>query len=251
MSPQPVLDPTSDCDAIRELIPDYAFGLITPDEKRLVESNLASCPEAAADLADFKQLQDEMRAGVRQMQPSAHLGERLMAAIAEPPVKIAARRRRFNVAWLAAAAAIIALVLTNAYWLTRVNDLTQQGALASPTADAQGKASFVLNTTNGLRWVRLPSSQQNGSAAAFMMWSADSQIGLLYAHDLPSLVVGKTYTLWLTRGKELVQAGTFRVDEDGKGALLFHITEPIDEYTWARITDESGGTVVVTGKIST
>src|SRR5262245_29058579 len=75
-----------DCEAILELIPDYAFGLTSAEETRWVEANLNSCPEAVAQLADFRQLQDEMRADVPQMTPPADLEARLMAAVAATPV---------------------------------------------------------------------------------------------------------------------------------------------------------------------
>ena len=60
----------------------------------------------------------------------------------------------------------------------------------------------------------------------------------------------------LTRGEERLNAGTFQVDEDGTAALLFHTDEPIDDYTWARVTDEPAdgseqptGNVVVHGAL--
>jgi anti-sigma-K factor RskA len=260
------MDPAPDCNAIIELIPEYAFGLTDPDDTRLVELGLASCPEAADQLADFQRIQAEMRVNVPQLEPSAQLGSRLMAAIAEPAPTVKTRRRligRISVAWLAAAIAVIALIGTNVYWALRVSDLDQQvNALVSNNNGIQDNGTqnvaFILTSTNHLRWVRLPPSEEKGDASAFMMWNAESKIGLLYARGFPKLVVGKTYQLWLTRGDEKISAGTFRVDEDGKGALLFHITEPIDKYTWARITaePESGstaptGTPVVVGKLST
>src|SRR5260221_7450611 len=118
--------PTYDCDAIQELIPDYAFGLTDPEETRRVESSLAACPEAANQLADFQRLQAEMRAGVPQIELPAQLGERLMAAIAAPTVVAQPRRHPLRRGWMIAAAAVIALIITNVYWLTRVNDLTRR-----------------------------------------------------------------------------------------------------------------------------
>ena len=251
------------CEMILELIPDYAFGLTAPDETRLVESNLPHCSDAAAQLADFQRLQGEILAGVSQIEPSPQLEERLMAAIAAIPTTTAApvKSRRFpfklNVAWIAAAAALFALIVSNIYWVTRVNNLTEAQSMLVTATSAPVVNAFVLNNTSGLRWVRLPASQQNSDTSAFMMWNAESQIGLLYAHGFPKLAVGTTYQLWLTRGNEKVSAGTFRVDQDGKGALLFHVTESIDEYTWARITaepengsDAPTGTIVVIGKLS-
>jgi hypothetical protein len=88
------------------------------------------------------------------------------------------------------------------------------------------------------------------------MWNGESEIGLLYVRGFPELSSGKTYQLWLTRGEERVSAGTFHVDDEGSAALLFNITEPIDDYTWARITeepergsDEPSNIVVVHGEL--
>lgn len=246
----------SDCDAIRELIPNYAFGLTDSEETRLVESNLASCPEAADQLADFRRIQAEMRVGVPQVEPPPQLAERLMAAIATPAKVEKPHRPHIHRLWWAVAAAVIALIITNVYWLNRVNGLSErEKALAAQITQPN---SFVLASTANLRWVRLPPSQQNADTSAFMMWNAESEIGLLYARGFPKLEAGKTYQLWLTRGEEKVSAGTFRVDADGQGALLFHVTEPIDKYTWARITaepengsDTPKGNIIVVGKLST
>lgn len=261
MKPNHLIDPVSDCDAIRQLIPDHAFGLTDPQETHLVESNLAYCPEAAEQLADFRQIQAEMRASVTQIEPPAQLGERLIAAIAAPTATAQPRQQPFRRVSLIAAAAVIALIITNTYWLIRVNDLARRqselaAVIAGLQSDQQNNA-FVLTGTSDLRWVRLPPSQQNKDASAFLMWNAESKIGLLYARGFPKLVAGKTYQLWLTRGEEIVSAGTFQVDGQGNGALLFHILQPIDKYTWARITTEPEngskaptGLVVVIGKIT-
>jgi anti-sigma-K factor RskA len=256
MSANHLSNPASNCDAIRELIPDYAFGLTDSKESRLVETNLAYCPEAADQLADFRRIQAEMRTGVPQIEPPPQLIERLMAAIDVPVQAKQQLRPHIHRLWWAVAAAVIALIVTNVYWLTQVSDLTQrQKELSAQIAQPN---AFVLASTANLRWVRLPPSQQNTDASAFMMWNAESEIGLLYARGFPTLEAGKTYQLWLTRGDEKVSAGTFRVDADGQGALLFHVTEPIDKYTWARITaepengsDAPNGNIIVVGKLST
>lgn len=257
------------CDAIRELIPEYAFGLTDPEQTRFVEANLQHCAEAAAELADFQRIQDEMRADVAQVEPPLSLESKLMAAIAERTViptpqlgstsVILPRRRSIPVGWLVAAAAIIVLLLTNGYWLLRVNDLNKQQAdLIANQVPPGTSPAFILTSTSGLRWVRLPPAEETADTSAFMMWNAESKIGLLYAHGFPKLSVGKTYQLWLTRGETRLGVGTFTVDENGQGALLFKSETPIDEFTWARITDEPEngspqptGPIVVIGKLST
>ena len=253
------------CDAIRELIPEYAFGLTDPDQTRFVEANLQLCADAAADLADFQQMQAEMRADVAQIELPLSLESKLMAAIAEPELlptpimvpHIQPRRRSISVGWLVAAAAVIVLLLTNGYWLTRVNDLNHQQAQLIAQLPSNDTPAFVLTSTSGLRWVRLPPAEQTADTNAFLMWNAESKIGLLYAHGFPKLAVGKSYQLWLTRGETRKSVGTFTVDEEGKGAFLFSSETPIDEFTWARITDEPErgspqptGPIVVIGKLS-
>lgn len=254
-------DSISNCEAIQELIPEYAFGLSSLEERQLVEANLANCPDASVQLSDFLRLQDEMRADVRQVEPPVDLFDKIMAAAVPPPVVIVPKPRRV---WrIAAIAAVLALVASNIFWALRVNDISRQknelsAQLTQLMSGMQSGTAFVLNNTTGLRWVRLPPSDQNPDSNAFMMWNEESKTGLLYAVNFPKLVAGKTYQLWLTRGEERISAGIFRVDEQGKGALLFHSYEVIDKFTWAWITaePENGSTspgeeIVVKGKIAT
>lgn len=243
MDPKPAPNSAGDCEAVQDLTAAYAFGLTDPEETRLFEAALPSCPDAVAQVAEFRALQDEMRAAVPQIDPPAFLISRLAAAIAVPqtPAPTKVRRLPLRPAWLVAAAALIALALTNVYWLTRVNMLAQQQAdyLANDRDGYSGtNGAFVLTSTSELRWVRLPPAQQNGKAAAFLCWNAESQTGLLYVWGFPSLNQGETYQLWLTRGDERSSAGTFQVDETGKNVVLFHSSEPIDQFTWSRITIE-------------
>jgi anti-sigma factor RsiW len=70
-----------DCTTIADLIPDYAFGLASEAERRLVEAHLAGCPEAAAQLTEFRQMQDDLRMSVPVIVPPPGLEARLMAAV--------------------------------------------------------------------------------------------------------------------------------------------------------------------------
>jgi anti-sigma-K factor RskA len=266
--------PETQCEAIEALIADYAFGLTNHDEAQYVELNLDNCPEAKQQLADYRAIKYELRASVPQLEPSAAVSERLLKSVSTPAtqhmpeliapkdVPISGVRQHPHRAWLAAAAILIVLLASNALWIMRVDNLTKAQQIPR-TVDPNGEDitnvanAFVLKDTIGLRWFHLPDNAEKGDASAFLVWDAESKIGLLYAVRFPQLEVGKVYQLWLTKGEERINAGTFRVDENGKGSFIFHIPESIDKYTWARITvePEAGsavptGTVVVNGKIS-
>ncbi|MFN8530712.1 MAG: anti-sigma factor [Anaerolineae bacterium] len=234
-----------DCEKILDLIPDYAFGLTSADDSRRVEAALPGCPEAAAQLASFEGLQDDMRASVAQHQPPPALRDRILAAaqVSSPtPARAAgtiARQRALMIGWIAAAAAAIALVVTNVYWINRTRDLTRQQDDLIRTLNAinGGNGGFVLTSTDQLRWVRIP-SEADSERVAFMMWNGDSRTGLLYVHAFPELQAGDAYQLWLTRPNEEISAGTFRVDDQGNAAYLFDAPDAIDDFSWAWVTTE-------------
>ncbi|MBX3061344.1 MAG: anti-sigma factor [Anaerolineae bacterium] len=242
-------DALPDCSSIQELIPDYAFGLTDQATTQVVEAGLVDCPDAVEQLTEFRRLQMDMRAGVPQIDPSAHLAEKLLkmtegaSTVSVNTLASTSHKRPVHPAWFAAAAAILVLLLTNIYWFGRVDSLTnnQIAVAGTPTPDigAPQTTAFVFSGNDNLRWVRLPSSTEGGNASAVLMWNAESRIGLLYAQGFPQLQEHKIYVLWLTREGERRNVGTFYVDDKGKGVLLFNIDEYIDNYTWAWITVES------------
>lgn len=238
-------DAASDCDAITELVADYAFGLTSADESRLVESRLPACPEAARQLADFRRLQDDMRRGVQQIEPPAALGDRIMAAAAPAPVsKPRLTPLNINRGWLVAAAAVALLLLTNIYWLTRVSD-----------ALPDQLATFVVNSED-IRWAKLPAEDETSPAAAFIMWNPGGTDGMMYAENFPVLEAGQIYQLWLTKDGIRTPVGSFSVDEEGEGALLFRAEQPVGSFAWAWITiepetgsDQPSDQVITGGKL--
>ncbi len=269
---------TSDCTAITELIPEYAFGLTSAEETRLVETNLAHCPEAAAQLDEFRLMQDDLRMSVPVMTPPAGLEARLMAAVGnssgvgtrngvsdvqpivgtpfmasgvenqpfEPPPLITSvskppTRRNW---WIGAAGLAAALLLvTNLYWANRFNQtqaqLDQIAALL-PTDLNQLARAFVLPNADDLRWVWLRTGEADSRTAALMMWDQETETGLLCAWGFPELPPGETYQLWLTPpdSDNLEPVGQFRVNDRGIGSIVFNSSHPIDRFTWARVTTE-------------
>jgi hypothetical protein len=266
------------CEDILNLIPEYAFGLTDPEATQWIEANIARCPEAVAQLADYQRLQEEMRAAVPEVEPPPQAGALLMAAIAAPAPSYTASapalapsmtvrapaldstapavpvapvtalvekpaktsRRALRIAWVAVAAAVLALIVTNVYWLTRVQDLTQSQDLLTAFLNAQkANDAFVLTSTESLHWVRLADPDPDANTAAFMMWNAQSKIGLLYARNFPGLQPGYKYHVWLTRSNERIFMGILQVDDEGDGALLFSSPEPINDFKWAWVTAQT------------
>lgn len=247
------------CDDIIELIPDYAFGLTDGETAERIEKALPVCPEAARQLAEYRELQDSMREDVVQVEPPPELANKLMAAIAassaptpvvpqvEPKQALSQaqmdyriRPRRTltaSISMLVALAALIALVVTNIYWFLRVDrlsaDLQETLGLI-----AQRDQAITIADASSLQLAALTGDQNE---FAMVMWSETSNKGLIYTRNFPRLEAGTTYQLWLARGDERVSCGTFDVDEEGNGAMIFDAPEPIEAFERAGITAEPVG----------
>lgn len=238
--------PENECDAIIELIADYAFGLTSAEETRRVEAGLPHCAEARQMLDEYRQMQGIMRDSVREVAPPPTLRANLMAAIAAPPVKPAATAPtqppapavmpppqrtntapRLHPAWLATAAAVVLLVISNIFWLT------QNTAAPENQPDA-----FAVSAIDSLRWVRM-NAEPSHTGTVLVMWNEASATGMMYAAGLPELPEGRVYKLWLSRDGVRTGMGTFMVSDTGDAALLFNSGDAVGSFSWVWVTEES------------
>lgn len=245
-----------DCETLRALIPAYSLGATDPDETALVERLLPLCPEVAAELEAFQALSQAMLYAAPPAQPPAHLHDRLMAAAGAPvqpptaaaPAVMAAkpiptlRVLRFNriIAGVAAVAAAL-LIISNIYWVNQVNTLSreQQDMIALLSDQQDALASLGSGRAERLELVST-SGDQNGVLAT-VLWSPQSETALLYSDTLPALPADRAYQLWLIRGSEPISAGVFQLNENGVGALIIHMDEPLTDFAAVAISAEPAG----------
>lgn len=246
------------CGEVLFLIPAYAMGATDPEETALVEANLATCPDAAAALQEYNRLVEEMCVNVPQVEPAPELEERLMARLAGwrqdeetppsvTPVETTKRTRprsarsllMLSAASLAAAvAAVLLLVATNVYWLGRTNALAEENM--SLAAQLQEQANTIhLANLESLPWRRL-TSQQDPDAVALVVWNGPDTF--LYTIGMPTLPPNNVYQLWLVGEDDRhISAGTFQVDERGRGTLHFYAPASLGEFARLGITTEPSG----------
>lgn len=77
------------------------------------------------------------------------------------------------------------------------------------------------------------------SAQANFIWDTESKIGSLVATGLSVLPSGNVYQLWLVRGDQEISLGSFQVDENGTGVLIFQSPEPIEAFDLIGISVEN------------
>jgi anti-sigma-K factor RskA len=237
------------CEQLRELIPAYSIGATDPDETLWVEANLPRCPEAAAELAAFLALAEEMHYLVpATRQP--HASEAPMPALppvypARPPrekaPRPAARPARRQPPWrgllAVAAIALFALGGLNLVLLSRLRDLqTRQEALIQLAQ----QPPQPLSSGQVLHRELLPNQSVAVSpkSHATLIWNTAREVGSLYVEGLPPLEPDRVYQLWVVREGHSLSLGVFRVGEDGTGTLMFEAPERITDFSHVGISIE-------------
>jgi anti-sigma-K factor RskA len=185
------------------------------------------------------------------------------------PVALATSPRPARVGWLLAAASTVlllialgALAATTSYWTAQVDALradqtrvAQSLAVALATRDAPPTmtptavptvkptvqptdAPLVLTGAAQHRLLSITPDAGDLAASGVFTWDAREQLGALVVQGLPPLADGQTYQLWLVMDERPLSLGTFSVDADGAGTLIFHSPEPIERYRHIGISVE-------------
>jgi anti-sigma factor RsiW len=237
------------CDQLRELIPAYSIGATDADETLWVEQNLPRCPEAAAELAAFLALAEEMHYLV----PATRQNRTSEAAMpALPPVyparlpggavqRSASRPARRAAPWrgllAVAATALILLGGLNLVLLSRLRDLqTRQEALIQLVQQPQQPLSSGQVLHREL--VPNQSVAVSSQSHATLIWNTAREVGSLYVEGLPPLEPDRVYQLWVVREGHSLSLGVFRVGDDGTGTLVFEAPERITDFSHVGISIE-------------
>ena len=71
----------------------------------------------------------------------------------------------------------------------------------------------------------------------------DGSKALFYAFNLPPLPAGRTYQLWLIRGRSpaIVSGGVFQAGADGSAVVQFSDAAMLKDVRQFAVTDEPGG----------
>jgi hypothetical protein len=240
-----------DCETVRALIPAYSLGATDPDETQLVESLLEYCPEAAAELADYDVVAKQLLYSAPPTSAPTHLREKVLASVRSSQSRSTANaspirsqqsihHHRTNRPWqLALAAAVLAIALlslSNLYWAAQITALQNMQQEFSRRLDDH---SDVLTLIGAGETQRIELWNPGRTLLAAMLCNPEEPLGFVYAEDLPPLPPGQVYQVWLVQGQQRIRAGSFVVDEEGEGSLVFRLNEPLGRYQSAEITVET------------
>ncbi len=225
----------SEIEHIAPLLPDYALGLLTAEEKSLAEAHLAQCPTCRAELRALQASADELALGLKQVSPSPAVKGRLMAEIQRrktrhAPAQQATAWQKFaelfqsRTAWLGVLAVLLIAVLTagNVYFWTQSNRAVSQ----QPTL---------------LRVVAMTGTSSAPQATGAMILSVQGEYGTLVVDHLQALSANQQYQLWLIKDGQRSSGAVFSVSDEGYASVQVKSALPLNQYQSFGVTIEPFG----------
>lgn len=270
------------CDDVRELLEEYALGLLTPEQQQQVAAHLVGCPDCsviAQEYADqLATLPEALAAASPHQLPAAvkarlwqrletgatnGMGSRLVpptlppgtpikpllpTAEMRPPQDLSLGIRRLR--WALAVATLL-LVLALA-WSIRLNvALARERALRTEFVELVGhQHELVLEVVDSGKTTRrvLRPMLEGSTAYGKVFTRSDMAYVVAMAARLPQPPPGQAYHLWLVRGEETQLAGMLKINQDGFALVIYEADQNDPTYTRAYVTLQPQGSNTPAGE---
>ena len=226
---------------LRDLSGGYALGILSEAERRAFEAHLPTCPECGEEVRGFAAVAQGLAQAVPLVDPPAALRARVLGAATATSRGAAAaaapRSPRRALAFLSAAAAIVALAL-GLYAVSlqqrirvleeelraasaRATDSQQQLVQYRVASDRLQQVRSILASPD-LRRIDLAGQKAAPGASGRAFWSPAQ--GLVVAFDnLPATSLDRVYQLWVIppgEGAAPISAALLDLQPDGRAIAL-------------------------------
>jgi anti-sigma-K factor RskA len=239
---------------LKDLAAAFALGALAPEEARAFEAFLATSPEAQREVAEYREVNALLAAGLPTGTegPAPELRARVLARVARDkvrPIHPASPGRRW-LPWAVAAAAAVAAVALG----LRVNTLDRaladrDASLTSLRSDLAAREARLAEreaTLNAIMEpaVRLTTLTSTGGPApgVQLFMNPETSIAIAHAFHLEPAAAGRVYQLWfIPKGGKPIPSVTFNSEPTGH-ALVERIAIPRGVVlSAAAVTNEPAG----------
>lgn len=211
----------------------YALGLLAPAEAAAFESAMRANPELGTLVRDLEETAAALAYSVEQIEPPAHVREKLLGLIQEKKIVRFEPAPR-NTSWIGWAVAASFAILTGFLTYDRAQ-------IRHELAELRGK-----DAVDTMKIATLTSQLANSPiSVGAVAWDGKTNRGFLTVQKLPPLAPNQDYQLWVIDPKypQPVNGGIVRVDEGGNAQLTFSVQMPIRSIDKFAISRERRGGV--------
>jgi hypothetical protein len=233
-------------DAVRDDLPAYALDGLSPEEMRAVEEHLAECASCREELLSYGPIPHALDLAVPEADLPEGARERLLQRTLTPVHAVpdfdetssqvqTPRRRPPTIPWALAAASLLLAVVLGGGFLQQSRKAAEQQATIDSVVDLMERADLEVRD--------LPTPDSEARLRVYEAQEGD--VGMVVVDKLPDPPEGKEYQLWVGRGEELENEGTF-VPTDAQRGSYHKLLKPPEGF--ARY-DRVGITTVPEGGI--
>jgi len=255
---------------LEELLPFYALGAVTDDERAQVEAYVAANSDAKARLEELMQTAAVLPFEAAPVQPSEGLKRKLMgrveadahARFAVPPQTRAVNWSRFLELlrpragnWAPQAIMILSLIIVivaSVWGLSLRNQVTSlQSELISLRQELALQREVIARVSSpNSRTFAISGTEHQPTAYGQLIADSETGSAVLLISDLAQLEPGNIYEFWLIKGDVPIAAGLFNVDGEGNAILQVSRSVTPGLYDVIGVSIEpQGGSVQPTGDI--
>lgn len=237
---------------LQELAAAYALGALDPDEAKAFEGLLATSPEAAREVAAYREVGALLALTAGAAGPAADLKQRVMDRATSQPVLRAVPRRpaASRLPWLALAASLVAVVGLTVTGRGLRREIAEQRAAVAALRDTlahrearlaarERELDAILDPDVSLIRMGEPGSPK---PVVQLFWNRRNGTMMVHAFQLTPAAASRTYQLWfIPRHGKPIPSVTFNSSPSGH-ALVPEVAVPAGvDLTAAAITDEPEG----------
>lgn len=206
-------------DELMELLPDYAFGLLAPEEKQQIDDFVARDADARAELNIYIAATQSIAFTATLQTPPASLADKLQAQL--QPSRRTTHQRRYIYYAVGLAAAITVLLLAM-FFLTQSDDGADQ-----PTTLAD-RYEDILDDPNSVRVPFIP-DRDGDALEGDLVYLANTNTAILRVSNPPAINEDQVFQIWLVAPEGPNSGGVQSLNADTTYIEL-PIDRPVEEY---------------------
>lgn len=244
-----------------ELLPLYALGALSEDERGRVERYIQTDSEAMAQVRQYQATAQALSYVAQPAAPAADSKRALLqrmrrgVGVGSTSERVAGKRKGIAPGLLGrlapALSLVVAIVSLGAVLATRVELAqleTQNSELLRQLADYQ-EALRLVGSTEFLA-LEVEGTEAAPQARGSILAESDARSGVLLVSGLPPLEPRMTYQAWLIRDGTPYPAGLFLVTAEGTGTLSLEAPDILGTYDTVAVSLEPElGSLLPTGPI--
>ena len=224
---------------IDEMLPAYALGVLDDAEQVRVEAELARSATLRQELQRLQATVDTFDLTVPRAVPDRALRDRILLSTRDTvePVSIV-RRRQSMVRGLAAAAAVLVVVLGSALAFLAVEYRERGDRIAQLESATENRSGSDF--TQPLIWMEIGAENTTSDSWGYLCRTADGRVAWIIVEGMHASD-NRVYQMWLVNDDEMVSAGMFATDEEGRGFGVVRADDPVHSFRQMWITLEPPG----------